>query len=150
MQACTIRAARIRSLLMVATRAARYAWAAPYSALGLALGFIALVFGATVQLREGALEFAGGRLALLLARLPPRLRFSAITFGHVILCIDHATLSVVRAHEQVHVRQYERWGPFFVPAYLFSSLVQLVRGRDPYRENYFEREAYAKAPERNA
>jgi hypothetical protein len=48
------------------------------------------------------------------------------------------------------VRQYERWGAFFIPAYLLSSLVQLARGRDPYRENHFERQAYAEAPEQNA
>jgi hypothetical protein len=40
------------------------------------------------------------------------------------------------------VRQYERWGAFFFPAYLGSSLWQLVRGRDPYRHNRFEREAF--------
>jgi hypothetical protein len=44
----------------------------------------------------------------------------------------------------VHVRQYERWGPLFVPAYLLSSLVELLRGRRPYRDNWFEREAYGK------
>jgi hypothetical protein len=43
----------------------------------------------------------------------------------------------------VHVRQYERWGPAFLPAYLLSSLLQLLRGRNPYRENHFERQAYA-------
>jgi hypothetical protein len=67
------------------------------------------------------------------------------TFGHVILGVDEATLAAVRAHEQVHVRQYERWGPFFGPAYLLSSLLQLLRGRSPYRDNLFEREAFAKA-----
>ena len=77
-----------------------------------------------------------------MARLPAPFGFSAITFGHVILAVDHATLAAVRAHEQVHVRQYERWGIFFFPAYLLSSLVQLARGRRPYLDNYFEREAY--------
>ena len=51
-------------------------------------------------------------------------------------------LSSLRAHEQVHVRQYERWGLFFVPAYLVSSLWQLLRGRHIYRDNCFEREAF--------
>ncbi|MDO8964417.1 MAG: hypothetical protein Q7W30_08015 [Coriobacteriia bacterium] len=48
-------------------------------------------------------------------------------------------------HEHVHVRQYERWGPFFLPAYAISSLVQLARGGDPYRDNRFERQAYAES-----
>jgi hypothetical protein len=49
----------------------------------------------------------------------------------------------LRAHEQVHVRQYERWGPFFVPAYLASSLWQGLCGRHLYRDNHFERPAFA-------
>ncbi|HWP11656.1 MAG TPA: hypothetical protein VNN06_07530, partial [Ramlibacter sp.] len=72
-------------------------------------------------------------------------RFCAITFGHVILAVDQVSLCAARAHEQVHVRQYERWGPFFIPAYLLSSLVQVARGRRPYLDNRFELEAYASA-----
>ena len=47
------------------------------------------------------------------------------------------------------MRQYERWGPLFGPAYLLSSLVQLARGRRPYWDNHFEREAYAKVASGN-
>ena len=48
------------------------------------------------------------------------------------------------------MRQYERWGALFGPAYLLSSLVQLVRGRRPYLDNRFEREACAVARERRS
>jgi hypothetical protein len=41
------------------------------------------------------------------------------------------------------VRQYERWGVFFFPAYALCSLWQAMRGRDWYRDNPFEREARA-------
>ena len=34
--------------------------------------------------------------------------------------------------------------PLFVPAYFLSSLVELLRGRRPYLDNCFEREAYDK------
>ena len=95
-----------------------YAWAAPYSLLGLAIGMLAVLFGARAQVREGAMEFGGGWLGGRLSRLPAPFCFSAITFGHVILGIDEATLAAARSHEQVHVRQYEHWGPFFVPAYV--------------------------------
>ena len=98
-----------------------------------------------MRVRSGAVEFGGGRIWNVLSRCPRPVSFCAITFGHVILGADHATLDEVRPHEQVHVRQYERWGLFFIPAYLLSSLVQLVRRRDPYRDNFFEREARAKA-----
>jgi hypothetical protein len=46
-----------------------------------------------------------------------------------------------RRHERVHVRQYERWGPLFIPLYLGASAWALVNGRDPYCDNPFEREA---------
>jgi hypothetical protein len=126
-------------------RLARYCWAAPYSLLGLLLGAVAVLAGGSMRRAAGCLEFGGGRLGQLLRRLPPQLSFSAITFGHVILGVDHTTLSALRSHEHVHVRQYERWGPLYIPAYLASSLVELLRGRSPYRDNYFERQAFAQA-----
>jgi hypothetical protein len=121
------------------------AWAAPYSLLGLLFGSAVILSGGRAQVRAGAVEFGGGRLGRLASGLRPPFCFSAITFGHVILGVDQRTLDEARAHEQVHVRQYERWGVFFLPAYLLSSLVQLALGRRPYLDNRFEREAYAKA-----
>jgi len=128
--------------LRMAMRGAAYAWAAPYTVVGLALGLLVIALGGRVQVQQGALEFGGGKLGQYLSRLRASFAFSAITFGHVVLGLDHLTLSAVRAHEQVHIRQYERWGPLFVPAYLLSSLVELLRGRRPYLDNRFEREAY--------
>lgn len=119
----------------------RYLWAAPATVVGLALALIVLLSGARLQVVDGVLEVAGGRLKAILARLPGSLRFGAITFGHVIVAVDQAQLNHSRAHEQVHVRQYERWGILFFPLYLGSSLGQLLRGRQPYRDNRFEREA---------
>jgi hypothetical protein len=133
-------------LARMALRLGRYLWAAPYSCIGLLLGGLAVLLGGTARVRSGALEVAGGRLGALCARMPQPFCFSAITLGHVILGVDHSALLQMRLHEQVHVRQYERWGPLYVPAYLLSSLVQLLRGRNPYRDNYFERQAYAQAP----
>jgi hypothetical protein len=126
-----------------ASRLLRYLWAAPYTVLGLLLGTVALAFGGQWRRHHGTLEFFGGRIGRAIAQLPPALGFSAMTLGHVILAVDRSALSQLRQHEHVHVRQYERWGPLFLPAYLLSSLVQLLRGRNPYRENHFERQAYA-------
>ena len=128
-----------------AIRFAKYCWAAPYSLLGLLLGLLAVLFGATARRAAGALEIGGGLLGSLLRRLPPQLSFAAITFGHVILGVDHRTLAEMRAHEQVHVRQYEQWGPLFLPAYVASSLWQLACGRRCYRDNWFERQAFNKS-----
>lgn len=124
-------------------RFARYGWAAPYSLVGLLLGFVAVLFGANARVVSGAIEIGGGLLGRWLKRLPPRINFSAITFGHIILGVDHRALAQLRAHELVHVRQYERWGPLYLPAYLASSLFALLRGGNPYRDNHFEREAFA-------
>lgn len=124
-------------------RLLRYLWAAPNTVLGLVLGGVAMLLGATAQRHRGVLEICGGRAGLAVAKLPPALGFSAMTLGHVILAVDRSALVQLRMHERVHVRQYERWGPLFLPAYLLSSLLQLLRGRNPYRENHFERQAYA-------
>ena len=133
----------VRAILRVAA----YAWALPYTALGLALGMLVVLCGGRMEWHLGAAEFGGGPLGRLAARLPPPFSFSAITLGHVILGIDEQVLAAVRSHEQVHVRQYERWGLLFGPAYLLSSLLQFAQGRRPYLDNHFEREAYAKAGE---
>lgn len=42
------------------------------------------------------------------------------------------------AHECEHVRQWERFGPLFLAAYLGSSGLAFVRGRRPYWDNHFE------------
>jgi hypothetical protein len=90
------------------------------------------------------IEVGGGRLRHLMQLVPACARFTAITFGHIIIGLDHPLLRHLRAHELIHVQQYERWGVLFFPLYVTSSLVQLVRGRHPYLDNFFEREAYAK------
>jgi len=66
----------------------------------------------------------------------------ACTLGHTILGQTDAALDISRAHELVHVRQFERWGPLMGPAYLGCCLVLWLMRRRPYRDNPFEREAY--------
>lgn len=131
-------------------KAIKYLWAAPYSLLGLALGLLAMLGGARWHVHRGALEVGGGRVGWAVSQLPPPFAFSAMTMGHVILGTDHAALAELRQHEHVHVRQYERWGPLFLPAYLAASVLAWLRGHDPYRENYFERQAYGQAGGRSA
>ncbi len=122
-------------------RILRYAWAMPASAIGLLVGALALLLGARARWVEGTLEVGGGHLGGWADAAPERARFAAVTLGHVIVGVDDLALSGCRAHERVHVRQYERWGVFFFPAYAIAGLRELARGGDPYRDNYFEREA---------
>lgn len=127
--------AEIRAVFRIGCRIAAYAWASPNTLLGLVVGLAVLACGGKVRIVRGVAEFSAG--------VPVRVRFHAITFGHVILGVSEAELAAARSHEHVHVRQYEAWGPFFLFAYAGSSLWQLLRGRRIYRDNYFERQAYA-------
>ncbi len=100
-------------------------------------GALTLGMGGRVQRRRGALEFHGG-----FARwFAYRIGFDAMTLGHVILGRNALCLDVLRDHEQAHVRQAERWGPAFIPAYLAASILAWSRGGHYYRDNWFERDA---------
>jgi hypothetical protein len=55
-------------------------------------------------------------------------------------------LTRMRRHEHVHVRQHEKWGALFVPLYLASSFIGWAQGKNLYRDNLIEREAYKEAP----
>jgi hypothetical protein len=122
--------------------AAKYLWAAPASALGVVLGVLGVAAGGRLSIHTGVLEAEGRLLAWGLTYLTVlEGGAAAITFGHVVLARDAASLEWTRSHERVHVRQYERWGPLFIPLYLAASAWALACGRHPYRDNVFEREA---------
>ena len=119
----------------------RYVWAAPASAIGLVLAVLALRRG-RAAIRDGVLEIHGPLIRWILTNLTIlRGGVAAVTFGHVVLGRDLATLADTRAHERVHVAQYERWGPLFLPAYVAASMWALARGGDFYLDNRFERAA---------
>ena len=123
-------------------RVVRYLWAAPISFVGIAIA-IAAWPRAQVALVDGVIEVQGPWLGWALRHLVPlRGGAAAITFGHVVLARDQASLDFTRSHERVHVRQYERWGALFVPAYLTAGLWAALRGGHAYFDNPFEREAY--------
>lgn len=123
-------------------RIAAVAWAAPCSLLGLL--FAALVLAAGGSLRRPGRGVVEAALRDTLANCGARARrlpFRAITFGHVILGVTHEELQAMRAHELVHVVQYERWGPLFLLAYPLASAWQWLRGRRAYWDNPFEVQA---------
>lgn len=125
---------------------ARFLWASPYTALGLAIGTLGLLTGGRARIRGRIVEFYGGAVSRFLAILPGLPYVSAITFGHTVLGRTGDLLDGCREHEMVHVRQYERWGPLMGPAYLLASFVLWVIGKDAYRDNPFERQAYDEVP----
>jgi hypothetical protein len=120
------------------TRVWGYLWAAPCSAVGMLLLVPLWLRGARLRLRGGIVEAA-------LPRQPARLPFDAITLGHVVIAASPRAMRRWRAHEREHVRQCERWGPLFFPAYLLAGAWQWLRGRSAYRDNPFEVAARAAA-----
>ena len=115
-------------------------WASPTSVIALAVALLGVPFGTKFQMRQGAIEAHGGLISKLLAATP--VSAAAMTLGHVIWGRCPASLDLCRDHEHVHVRQYERWGPLFVPMYLTFSATMWLRGKHPYYDNPFEKEAY--------
>ena len=112
--------------------------------MGLFAAGIAVCRGGKLQIVDGVLEVAGGGVTQLVSRfsaVPGQI--SAITLGHVVVGATECELERTRAHERVHVRQYERWGPLFIPAYLTAGLCVWFRGGSAYFDNPFEVEAYA-------
>jgi hypothetical protein len=120
-------------------RTAAYVWASPTTSVGLMAGALTLATGGAVQRRRGALEFHGGFSRWFLTRR--LVSASAMTLGHVIIGRDDRCLECCRDHEQAHVRQVERWGGAFLPAYLLASAWAWVHGGDYYLDNWFERDA---------
>ncbi len=114
-----------------------YAWTAPTTCVGLVAGALTLLTGGQAQVRRGVIEFHGG----FSRWLGLRWGFAAMTLGHVIVGRDPHCLDYCRDHEHVHVRQAERWGLFFIPAYLIESAWAWRRGGHYYLDNRFEREA---------
>lgn len=106
-------------------RLARIVWASPNTLLGLALGVLGVPFGARMRVAEGTLQ---------VLRFPFLARACAVTFGHCVLYrrgtspddparrYDRQGWQRLGDHERAHVRQYERWGPFFLVVYLLSAL----------------------------
>ncbi len=123
----------------------RYLWAGPTSLIGLMGAGLSIITGGGTRIVDGVLEVHGGLLGWILRHAPLPGGVAALALGHVVLGRDTQCLHETRAHERVHVQQCERWGPVFLPAYLVASLWALVRGKHPYRDNWFERQAVAQA-----
>ena len=120
-----------------------YFWALPNTLIGLVFFHLGAITGGGFQVVDGVLELHGGFVDFFLRRCTLlQGGASAMTLGHVVLGRDLMLLELTRPHERVHVRQCERWGIFFLPAYGIASLIAVARGGSMYRDNAFEREAY--------
>ena len=120
-----------------------YVWVFPGSCVGLTAALVALCRGGRCQLVDGVLEVVSVDVIRVIGHCAPAGGpISAITLGHVVVGASLGDLDRTRVHERVHVRQYERWGPLFIPAYLLASGWIWLCGGHPYLDNPFEVEAY--------
>lgn len=70
-----------------------------------------------------------------------RYSVAAFTWGETIIGATEKDLKYALPHELIHVKQAYRWGILLPILYGLSSLWALVTGKNPYVENYFERQA---------
>ncbi len=120
----------------------RYLSALPNTVIGLMFLPAVLLTRGGVQIVDGVLELHGPFLWWTLRHCVPLAGGAwAMTLGHVVLGRSRRALNLTRAHERVHVRQYERWGPAFIPAYVLAALWALVTSTGIYQGNFFERQA---------
>jgi hypothetical protein len=93
-----------------------FVWTLPNTLLGLVAGALTFQRPRVVQ---GALVFDRGPRGLTaVMRAFDR---AAMTVGYVIVSSAPVEGTLLR-HEQHHIRQYERWGPFFIPVYLLLAI----------------------------
>jgi hypothetical protein len=129
--------------MRLGVRVLKYVWASPGSLIGLLCVPLAWIGGGRAEVVDGVLEVSGGMLRKILSGHVPVIRYcAAMTLGHVVIGQNAELLESTREHERVHVRQYERWGPFFIPVYLLASLIARLRGGHPYLDNPFEKQAF--------
>ena len=106
-------------------------WSLPNTVIGLGFALLSL---ALPSLRDGLLVTESNRgLAYLFLT---RRGFGAITFGRVVVSAIPITPRLL-VHESHHARQYEVFGPFYLPIYLW------LHARRGYAANPLEVEAEA-------
>jgi hypothetical protein len=106
-------------------------WSLPDSLIGFGFALLSLAWP---KARDGLLVAESNRgLAYLFLT---RRGFGAITFGRVVVSAIALTPRLL-VHESHHSRQYEVFGPFYLPIYLF------LHARHGYAANPLELEAEA-------
>ena len=102
-------------------------WTSPNTALGLALGAVAVMLGARARWGRNALEFLDNPVVGFMHKaafvLGNTIHYApGRTPDELVPRYDRAGWVVLGEHERAHTAQYERWGPFFLVAYLVSWL----------------------------
>ncbi len=118
-----------------------YLWVAPWTCVGLFTGLMCRAIGAKHTFHHGTIGIYGPGVAMLLRKAPIQGGARAFTLGHCILAVDKESWRETFSHEWIHVRQYQWFGPSLYRV-LYRIAWQWFRGRDPYFDNRFEKQAY--------
>jgi len=113
-------------------RLAASAWAGPLTVIGL---LIALVAGRPPVWDDELDCFVAAGMRGPTSRLLRLLGADANTIGQIVLASPAEPSRILLAHESIHARQAERFGPLLLPTYLWLG------ARYGYRDNPFERAA---------
>jgi hypothetical protein len=116
-------------------RVLKMLWTLPNTLVGLVLGFLSFTWPRWDKRRALVFESDRG-----FRKLHSKKNYVAITLGNAIVTNPDPDEETMR-HELVHVRQYETWGPLFALAYAFFWIKLSLEGKNPYRDNPFERGA---------
>jgi hypothetical protein len=129
----------MRTFLAAIFQFFKYLWVSPNTLLGLLCGI-----GGNLRLVDGVIEIHGPLARFVLDHSGLCRGAAAMTLGHVVIGQNQKCLDDSRSHERIHVRQYETFGPFFIPLYFACSFHAWRTRQDAYRGNYFEVEAYSR------
>ncbi len=116
-----------------------FIWALPNTLLG----FIILLFGLKYSKVEfDTIKYPHFRVMVgynnLLYRIFTLLtKMDAFTCGCMIFYCRNPSIYLIK-HEQEHIKQNMIYGIFNLPLYCLFGAIALLRGKHPYRDNYFE------------
>jgi hypothetical protein len=116
----------------------RYLWPLPVTLIGLCVAMVAKCTGGRMHLNAGVVEAWGGWPGWWLRGGRVRQGGAAVALGHVIVARDETCMHQSRSHEMYHVRQYERFGIFLIPAYYIIAFSLRLRGLHPYLDHPME------------
>lgn len=71
---------------------------------------------------------------------------AAVSFPGVVImngklwtgCRSGSRIEKMLRHECAHIKQRALLGPLFLPCYCIASLIAVIRGKDWYKDNFFE------------
>lgn len=114
-----------------------WVWALPVTLLGYVLG---LPLARVVRITRGGVVHFAARPRGLMQWAMRRLHVSAYTLGTTVTHLEPQGPWDERllCHEDAHVVQTLVLGPLFLPVYFAASGWAALRGRDAYRDNWFE------------